>query len=47
MRFLVDESCDFARVCALRAVGHDVTAVSEVALGAPDIVVLDLAVREE
>lgn len=47
MRFLADESCDFARLRALRAVGHDVTAVSKVALGAPDVVVLDLAVREE
>ena len=47
MRFLADESCDFAVVRALRATGHDVMAVLEVALGAPDDVVLDLAVRED
>lgn len=29
MRFLADESCDFAVVRALRAAGHDVAAVSE------------------
>lgn len=29
MRFLADESCDFAAVRALRAAGHDVLAVSE------------------
>ena len=29
MRFLADESCDFAVVRALRAEGHDVLAVSE------------------
>lgn len=30
MRFLADESCDFAVVRALRADGHDVLAVSEI-----------------
>jgi hypothetical protein len=29
VRFLADESCDFAVVRALRAAGHDVTAVAE------------------
>jgi hypothetical protein len=29
MRFLADESCDFAIVRALRAAGHDVVAVTE------------------
>jgi hypothetical protein len=29
LRFLADESCDFALVRALRADGHDVSAVSE------------------
>jgi hypothetical protein len=29
MRFLADESCDFAVVRALRAAGHDVIAVGE------------------
>ncbi len=46
MRFLADESCDFAIVRALRAAGHDVKAVAEAALGSADTVVLELAVRE-
>lgn len=46
MRFLADESCDFAVVRALRAAGHDVMAVSEVAVGASDERVLELAERE-
>ena len=46
MHFLADESCDFAVVRALRAVGHDVKAVAEVALGATDEVVLELALHE-
>jgi predicted nuclease of predicted toxin-antitoxin system len=41
--FLADESCDFAAVRALRADEHDVTAVAEIASGAPDDVVLELA----
>jgi predicted nuclease of predicted toxin-antitoxin system len=36
MRFLADESCDFAVVRALRHEGHDVVAVAEVARGARD-----------
>jgi hypothetical protein len=36
MRFLADESCDFRIVRALRAAGHDVTAVIEFAAGAED-----------
>jgi len=43
MRFLADESCDFAIVYALRAAGHDVVAVSEVARGAEDTVIVELA----
>src|SRR6266545_5018669 len=31
MRFLADESCDFRVIRALRAAGHDVVAVAEVA----------------
>lgn len=46
MHFLADESCDFVVVRALRAAGHDVKAVAEVALGATDDVVLELALRE-
>ncbi len=46
MRFLADESCDFNVVRALRAEGHLVTAVSEIAGGAPDERVLEMAVQE-
>jgi predicted nuclease of predicted toxin-antitoxin system len=46
MRFLADESCDFAVVRALRAVGHDVSTVSDVAPGAEDYVVATLADEE-
>jgi predicted nuclease of predicted toxin-antitoxin system len=47
MRFLADESCDFNAVLALRAAGHDVLAVSEVARGSADQIVIDLARREQ
>jgi len=43
VRFLADESCDFAVVTALRGGGHDVTAVVETNAGADDEVVLALA----
>ncbi len=43
MRFLADESCDFAVVTALRGGGHDVTAVVVTNAGADDEVVLALA----
>ena len=44
MRFLADESCDFAVVRALRAAGHDVVAVAEGALrGSSDVEVIALA----
>lgn len=46
MRFLADESCDFAVVTALRAAGHDVTAVVEISPRATDPVVLALARSE-
>jgi hypothetical protein len=46
VRFLADESCDFAVVRALRANGHDVLSVAEVASGSSDDVVIELAVRE-
>jgi predicted nuclease of predicted toxin-antitoxin system len=45
MRFLADESCDFAVVRALRAAGHAVTAVGEVAVGASDEKVIATAIR--
>ena len=44
MRFLADESCDFAVVRALRAAGHEVVAVAEGALrGSSDVEVIALA----
>ena len=43
MRFLADESCDFAVVTALRGAGHDVTTVVETNVGADDEIVLALA----
>lgn len=46
MRFLADESCDFAVVRDLRAAGHDVLAVAEIARGAKDVEVMRLA-RDE
>jgi predicted nuclease of predicted toxin-antitoxin system len=47
MRFMADESCDFAVVRVLRAAGHDVAAVTEISPRAEDGEVIDLAVREE
>jgi predicted nuclease of predicted toxin-antitoxin system len=47
VRFLADESCDFAVVRALRAAGFDVAAVSEDAAGSPDEKVIDLARAEQ
>jgi predicted nuclease of predicted toxin-antitoxin system len=47
MRFLADESCDFRVVRALRDAGHDVAAVIEVASGAEDFSVIDIAAREQ
>jgi predicted nuclease of predicted toxin-antitoxin system len=47
MRFLADENCDFRVVRALRAAGHDVMAVVDVALGARDEDVIHLAVEED
>jgi predicted nuclease of predicted toxin-antitoxin system len=46
MRFLADESCDFAVVRALRASGHDVIAVAEIAARTEDAEVIAWAVRE-
>ena len=43
MRFLADESCDFAVVTALRTAGHDVSAVAEISPRAKDPAVLALA----
>ncbi len=46
MRFLSDESCDFAVVRALRGAGHDVAAVAEINPGIDDEVVIALANSE-
>ena len=46
MRFLADESCDFAVVRALRAAGHDVTTAADLVGGGDDTVVAGLAVSE-
>jgi predicted nuclease of predicted toxin-antitoxin system len=47
MRFLADESCDFAVVRALRAAGHNVLAVAELSPQLQDLAVLDLAVGQK
>ncbi len=46
MRFLADESCDFAVVRALRGAGYDVLCISESSPRAEDSEVIRLAVRE-
>ena len=47
MRFLVDESCDYAAVRALRSAGHDVIAVCEVTQGSIDHDLVVQAQEEE
>jgi len=47
MKFLVDESCDFAVVRALRQAGHDVLAVCELAPSMADTDVMQLAGKEK
>jgi len=47
LRFLADESCDFAAVPALRAAGHDVLAVSEFQQRSVDEELMALALSEE
>ena len=46
VRFLADESCDFVVVRALRAVGHDVSAIGEINPGSEDEAVLAAARSE-
>jgi predicted nuclease of predicted toxin-antitoxin system len=46
VRFLADESCDFAVVTALRTAGHDATAIVEINPGAEDEAVLARARSE-
>jgi predicted nuclease of predicted toxin-antitoxin system len=43
VRFLADESCDFAVVTALRGAAYDVTAVAETSTSVDDEVVLAMA----
>ena len=47
LRFLADESCDFAVVRALRADGYDVLAVSEVTHRSDDRELIDQSSREK
>jgi uncharacterized protein with PIN domain len=47
MRFLADESCEFAVVRALRTAGFDVVSVLESSPRAEDSEVIELALREE
>lgn len=47
LRFLADESCDFAVVRALRAEGYDVVAVSEVTRRSDDSELIAQAAQEQ
>jgi len=47
LRFLADESCDFAVVRALRAEGYDVFAISEVMRRSDDRELIEQAYREK
>lgn len=47
VRFLADESCDFAVVRALRADGHDVLAVGAFQQRSLDLEVMELALAED
>jgi len=47
MRFLADESCDFAVVRALKRAGFDVLCISESTPRAEDLEVIGIALREE
>jgi len=46
VRFLADESCDFAVVRALRIAGHDIHAVAEPLPGLDDAAVMSMALCE-
>jgi len=47
MRFLADESCDFAVVRVLRSAGHDIKAIVEACPGISDEEVMKLAIDEQ
>ena len=46
MNFLADESCAAPVVRALREAGHDVVAIAQIAPGASDEQVLEMAMSE-
>ena len=46
LKFIADESCDFALVRGLRSAGHDVTAIAEIIPGTVDLKVLEKAAQE-
>lgn len=46
LRFLADESCDFAVISTLRAVGHDVLSVAEYTSRSDDAELITQAYRE-
>jgi predicted nuclease of predicted toxin-antitoxin system len=47
LRFLADESCDFAVVRSLRALGYDVIAVSEITTRSVDRELIEQAYRDQ
>lgn len=47
LRFLADDSCDFAVVRALRAIGYDVLAVGEITTRSVDSELIEQAYREK
>jgi predicted nuclease of predicted toxin-antitoxin system len=47
LRFLVDESCDFAVVRSLRTLGYDVLAVSEIITRSVDRELIEQAYRDQ
>ena len=47
LRFLADESCDYAVVRVLTSLGHEVLPVAELSPAADDETVIGLALREE
>jgi|SRR5579863_6660239 predicted nuclease of predicted toxin-antitoxin system len=47
MNFVADESCAASVIRALRATGHDVIAIADIAKGSTDEQVLERAVNEE
>ena len=46
IRFLADESCDFAVVRSLRAASYDIEAIVEIASGESDANIIEMAVKK-